>query len=807
MKAFEELVVVELAGSPAGAYAAKLFADYGAQVVKLEPPGGDPARREGEDWGGVGTLFAHLNTGKRSHALDLEGDRGRSELESWARGADVLIESSAPDPLLPRSAAIAAPQLIRVWISPFGSTGPYASYRSNEFTDDALGGHLFLNGEPDREPIARPGLHAQYQAGAHGFIGALGALRVRDTSGEGQTVEISHLEGLASLHQHSITMWTHAGHVLRRDGNAQPGFWHPAGVYPCKDGWVHLGLVSSAKLEPFFAAAGIPELLLDRRFADDLLRGQHKREFDDALRPWLMQHSADEIVSLGQGVATPVGPVPELLEVLEDPHLAARGFFRELAGSPPLRFPGGPFRIDHRSCELRRPPALGKLDGPPPESEPPQQPTRRVHANGPLEGIRVLDLTRVWAGPLAGRILGDLGADVILVEAPWGRGAGRELPPRVAELTHLFPENEVGDRPWNRNGGFNKLARNKRSVTLSLSDPEGKRLFEELVRHADVVLENYSPRVMPKLGLSFERLCELNPELVYVALSGFGRSGPHRDWVAFGPLIEAATGLSSAMGYADSGPYRSGIAWPDPVSSLHAVAGTLLALRDRDLDPERRARKVEVSMLEAMLPLIGEALLDAQLRGESPRRRGNRHPHRAPQGCYPCAGEDRWIAISVDSQLAWSALGELAGLESDWRELSRLERLARHEEIDARLAAFTRTRDRDRLMALLQGAGVIAGAVHDARDLVENEQLTEREFWVELEHRDAGEHRTPGLAIRFEKTPVRYRRPAPCLGEHNAEVLRELLGLAEIEIERLRRTGVLVDSPPLVERAPRRNAR
>jgi crotonobetainyl-CoA:carnitine CoA-transferase CaiB-like acyl-CoA transferase len=407
----------------------------------------------------------------------------------------------------------------------------------------------------------------------------------------------------------------------------------------------------------------------------------------------------------------------------------------------------------------------------------------------------VLDLTRVWAGPLAGRILGDLGADVILVEAPFARGP-RELPAVAARVLRMYPQNELGERPWNRVGGFNKLNRSKRGITLRLDRPEGKQLFEALVRHADVVLENYSPRVMPQLGLDGGRLRQLNPHVVHVAMPGYGASGPRRDWVAFGPLIESGSGLSSVMGYRDSGPYRSGIAWPDPVSGLSAVAALMIALRDREADVERRGRAVEVAMIEAMTCFVGEQLLAAQARGSDAERLGNRSATRAPQGCYPCAGDDRWIAISVTSDAEWQLLCGLAGLDAAWRDMPLAERLAAHDAIDDALAGWTRAQPADDRMRELQAHGLIACAVSDARDLVGDPQLAARDFWVRLDHPDAGRHSLPGMPIRLSATPARFRRPAPCLGQHNREVLGELLGLDAARLDELEAQGVLVEEPP-----------
>ena len=810
MKVFSELRVIEIAGSPAGGYAGKWFAEWGADVLLIEPPEGAPWRGEEPEWEGVGARFAYLNTSKQSLALDLETEPGRQELAQLLEGADVVIESSAPGPLEPVLAPARNPGLVRVLISPFGATGPYAGYRSNEFTDQAIGGHLYLNGEPDREPIQRPGLHSLYQAGAHAFIGAMAALIARRQTGMGQEVRTSHFEGFAALHQHTTVMFSQGGHVINRVGNGQPGPWHPVGVYACKGGFVALAIPSTAMLGPILKAAGLGDLLEDPRFCDDFVRGEHKREFDLAIAPWLMSHSAEEIIAMGQGASAPVGPVPAMTEMVADPHLKTRDAWRVLGQKRPLHFPRGGILLEGRESDIRMPPSLGSAQGWRSDNEMEKRglyqakrgasedgtvPAFPSLAEGPLSGLRVLDLTRVWAGPLATRMLGDLGADVIKIEASWGRGL-RTMPDGAAERSHLYPDDELGERHWNRNAGFNKLNRNKRGVTLELDQPRGREVFEALVAHADVVVENFSPRVMPKLGLGYESLSRINPHLIYVAMPGFGSTGPSRDWLAFGPLIEAACGLTSTMGYADSGPYRSGVAWPDPVTALHAVAGVLLAYYEREADPERKGQWVETPMIEAMLSFVGEELLAAQLLGRDEPRRGNRNPGRAPQGVYPCAGEDRWMAISVTSDQEWSALCGEAGLDGSLQTMDLAARLEHHDAIDEALAAWTRKSEPAELMARLQSAGVIACTVADARDIVNDPQLEADKAWAELDHAEVGTRRYPGLPIHLDRTPATYRRDAPLLGEHNTEVLTQILGLSPSEIESLKEAGVITELPP-----------
>ena len=313
---------------------------------------------------------------------------------------------------------------------------------------------------------------------------------------------------------------------------------------------------------------------------------------------------------------------------------------------------------------------------------------------------------------------------------------------------------------------------------------------------ADVVIENYSPGVMDRLGLSFDQLRLLNPRLIQVSMPGFGASGPHRHWLAFGPLIEAASGLTDRMGYEGGGPYRSGVAWPDPVTSLHSASAVLAALASRWSDDLPRARHVEVPMIDSMLAFVGEQLLAAQASGEPPGRRGNRHPGRAPQGCYRCSGDDVWLAISIDSDAAWRSLCEQSGLGSELADLSLQARLAQHDDLDQVLSTWAKDRDAESTMQVLQGAGVLAAVVANGRQLAENPQLAFSNFWVELDHTDVGRHRLPGLPIRLSETPATFRRAAPCLGEHNRQSLERWTDLSAAEIDDLEGSDLLVEAPP-----------
>ncbi|HLZ70551.1 MAG TPA: CoA transferase [Dehalococcoidia bacterium] len=351
-KPFQDLLIVELAGSVAGGYAGKLFAGFGARVLLIEPPGGDPNRLLGERLGDAGTLFAWLHAGKRSVCLDHQSARSHELLTQLFNRADVVIESSSPEPLRPQTGGLSNARLVKLYVSPFGLTGPYKDYRSTPFTDYAAGGQMYVTGEPDREPLQGAGRQAEYAAGAYGFIATMAALRHRAACGTGQTIDVSHMEAMASLHQWTSVKWTHSGTIERRIGNRYSSA-HPITIYPCKDGYVGVSAASDLTAERFLNVIGIGHLFADARFATGLDRLEHYEAFDAAILPWLMAHTVAEIVALGQAVRVPVGPVPGMLELLHDPHLAARGFFEtvDLEGRT-LRFPGAPFRLSRHAWHL-----------------------------------------------------------------------------------------------------------------------------------------------------------------------------------------------------------------------------------------------------------------------------------------------------------------------------------------------------------------------------------------------------------------------------------------------------------------------
>jgi crotonobetainyl-CoA:carnitine CoA-transferase CaiB-like acyl-CoA transferase len=369
------------------------------------------------------------------------------------------------------------------------------------------------------------------------------------------------------------------------------------------------------------------------------------------------------------------------------------------------------------------------------------------------------------------------------------------VPDAVVQSVKYYPDDEPGDRPWNRSGHIVKYALGKRSLALDLAEPEGIATFERLVPWADVVIENFSSRVMPQFGLDEDRLHELNPGAVYVTMPGYGRSGPAEHWLAFGTSIDSHAGLSSLVGYADTRPWKGGVAWPDPIAGLHATCATLIALWDRAADPAGRGQTVEVPQFEATVAVVGDQLVAAQL-GVQPTGSSNRSPAGSPAGVYPCLGEDRWVAIAVAGDRSWAALCDAAGFDADLRCLDHRQRVDRHDELDSRIAAWTRHHDQVALASELQALGVPAAPVHDSTGILADPHLVARDAFATIDQPEIGPFTTPRIPIRLSATPARIRRRAPRLGEHNVDVLTSAGGFTADEVTALADGAVIADEPP-----------
>ena len=406
-------------------------------------------------------------------------------------------------------------------------------------------------------------------------------------------------------------------------------------------------------------------------------------------------------------------------------------------------------------------------------------------AKGPLENVRILDLTHVWAGPLATRILGDLGAQILKVEAPMSRG------PRVYPTVPLgsFIGGEPGDEPWNANAVFVKLMRNKKSLALDLKTEAGRNTFLELVAISDVVIENFSARAMAGLKLDYEHLKEANPTIIHVAMPGYGLSGPYSERVAFGPTVEPMSGLTSVMGYSADEPRATAMAVPDPTSAVNATAAVVTALQVRDRTGE--GQLVEMSLHESATSYSGPWLIDTQL-GNEPTQIGNRHPELAPHGIFPCLGEDTWVVIGCRSDREYQTLCDICELEVD-REWKLVERKANESVLEKTIEEWTSERSYETIVEALSPAEIPVGGVFDTEKMLANPQSVSRGFFVPLENGTP----MPGNPIKMVGIASDDWTPCPKLGEHNEEVLSEWLDYGSDQIQALYEEGVIVDRPPL----------
>jgi len=425
-----------------------------------------------------------------------------------------------------------------------------------------------------------------------------------------------------------------------------------------------------------------------------------------------------------------------------------------------------------------------------------------------LEGLRVIDLSQIFAGPYCTKLLADMGAEIIRVECAARSGRGGALPRMKpgGVFGASFPDGDTGERSYNRFAYYNEVNRNKYAITLDLTKPLGVDVFLRLVRISDVVVENFAPRVMKNFGLDYPVLKETNPRIIMISLSGYGQDGPYRDYVTYGEGIEAMVGLSKLTAYPDGVPLKPGVAYADATSGLHAAFAILAALRYRRLTG--RGQYIDLAMREAVTPLMGEAIMDYVMNKRVASPMGNRHPSMAPHGCYRArAGgrkggenenEDAWVAIALSSDEEWRSFCQVMG-DPPWAEDEKFAtpsgRLANQEELDRLIEEWTSQYDHIELMNMLQRAGVKAGAVLNIEELVHDRHLGERGFFEQLSHAEAGTHLYPSVSWGMTRTPGRLRLPAPRFGEHNGYVFGELLGMSEEEILRLADEGVTASEP------------
>ena len=413
----------------------------------------------------------------------------------------------------------------------------------------------------------------------------------------------------------------------------------------------------------------------------------------------------------------------------------------------------------------------------------------------PLRNYRVLDLSRIWAGPYCTKLMADLGAEVIKMESLSVYDSHRG-PVSPARGIASYPDSEPGEEPWNRNGWFNCLHMSKYGITLELTSDKGRQAFERLVSISDVLIENFRQGSLERLGYDYEALRKHRPDLIYVSMPAFGNTGPWKGYLGYGIGQEQLSGMAHLTGYPGDGPMKSGINHGDPITGSHAAGVLLAALRRR-----RRTGKgmyIDVSQQESAVAFMGPELLAYQMTGEEPERIGNRSRWYAPCNTYPCAAEDRWITIAATSDSEWRSLVsamDAAPLADDVRFATAEARMAHQEELDAIIAGWTSDQDAFALAERLQAMGVPAGPVLRGPDLLDDKHYAQRGTFVNVDHPQVGPKQYPGIPWKMSRTPGEVRWPSPTLGQHNREILGGLLGLTGDEINALESDGVIGTKP------------
>jgi crotonobetainyl-CoA:carnitine CoA-transferase CaiB-like acyl-CoA transferase len=768
------------ASDESGRLAGRLLAELGADVVRVRRgaaggplPGAIGARGGVLDW--------WYDGGTRRVALDLDMAEGRAAFADLAARCDVLIETERPGRLaalgLDHSTLAAAnPRLVHVSLTPFGATGPRTQWQASDLVASALGGVLSVSGTEDA-PLNGWGRQSFNIGGVYAAISALVALRVARTERRAVHVDLSLQQCVTSCIEQVLMYWFFPQTFPERLAGRH-GALHWTRVYdvvPCATGHAMVTPAPHAgRLFKWMAEDGMLGAIADnppRNAAELFARSD---EIMAAIRAWAATKPASEVFAGGQLRRLPFGDVQSVREAIANPQLAARGFLRDVAiDDATARVPGPLFRLhDAPPAPASPPPADTDSTGAILASWPSRAPERAADADTgraqsaarkPLAGLRVVDFTWVLAGPKTTRVLGDLGADVVKLQTEIrSQGTGHNDHPFFAM--------------WNRS---------KRSATLDMKHERAVEIVRRLVEQADVVIDNFAPGVLDRWGIGYETLSSWNERIVYLSLSGCGQDGPWRDHVTFAPTIHALCGLTALTNPPGRRDVGHGISISDHLSGLAGAFAILATLDVRERTG--RGQRIDLSQLEVGAYLVGPALLELASGGREAVAQGNRDglDDLVPNEVYRCA-DGRWLAVSARDDADWQRLCEAVGdttIAAELRSLDVAGRRARRGEIDAALTTWASARDADAAMQLLQESGVPAGAVQDARDLVERDpQLAARRAFLTLPHASLGTQSIecfPGVISGIDLDPY---LASPAFGEHTFEVYGELLGMSEEEI-------------------------
>jgi crotonobetainyl-CoA:carnitine CoA-transferase CaiB-like acyl-CoA transferase len=763
-----------------GEMCGRLLSDLGADVVRVEPPGGAASRTQAPLHDGVSLHFATHNAGKRGVVIDQTSADGRERLLSLLDDADIWIETRAPldtDAVRARN-----PGLVVLSITDFGLTGPYRDWVATDWTLLAMGGVLSRSGLPGREPLMPPGDMALQVTAMQATWAALVAYWNRLECGRGDRIDFSLYEATAQAIDPAMgTVGTAqvAGYAETRDRPA-PG---PYPIFRCRDGHVRVVLLAPRQWHAMRAWLGEPEDLQDPELETIRGRALASDRVHAAFEQHFRERDKHELTLEGQARGVPIAPVLTPADVLAAEHFRARGAIArtELARRITADAPTGFAEIDGRRVRSgRRAPELGehddelfaqqaRRDGTDPPVAADVGPVRR-----PLEGLRVLDFGVIVLGAEAARLFCDQGAEVIKIESRAFPDGARVSPVHFA----------IGHR-------------GSRGLGVNLRTSDGVDVIKRLVARSDVVLANFKPGTLDKLGLGAQALREINPGIVVVNSSAVGATGPWSTWMGYGPLVRCISGLTSLWRYPDDdgGFSDSTTIHPDHYAARVTAIAALAALIGRRRSG--RGAEIATSQAEAILVQTGKLLVEESLRPGAVQATGNAGRHAAPWGIYPCAGDDEWCVVTVRDDDDWRRLRSALG-DPEWAAGEDLAtttgRLARRTEIDERLTAWTRERPPREVTATLQGAGVPAGFMQRAAEYEDDPQLQARNFLRTFQQPGLEPMAIEHAPFRSELIPAPANAPAPEPGQHTREICTGLLSMDPDDVDRLVASGVLEEA-------------
>ncbi|MCY3858970.1 MAG: CoA transferase [Gammaproteobacteria bacterium] len=782
-KPFDGLRVVDLSTRFSGAFAARLFGDFGADVILAEPPEGHPCRSEPpftntSDRSESSVIHAFVNWNKRSVVVTT--DEERNEL---LRAADIVVTTSFDTEYLTDIEAAMQNDAVHLCVTAYGLHGPLQGKQGNNLTLSSHSGWASINGYRDEPPLAMSRNQNGIVGGVMGYIAAASALRCRDSHSALERVDVSELAAYAL----TVHPWGVAGVYHGRTANRGPGGGRPRGssgpLWNLADGRMNLGLADFHNWTEAMNVCGLPEQGKRPELIPDV--GRHSQDLRDVvhglaeslpkLQRWPVFHALAELRCV-------IGVVQNIEDLVSNEHLLARDYFAETTiADKKVRVAGAPAKLHPSPWAVHSPaPRLGAhslTDIERTRDESPRSQATRSYSEGPLTGVRVLSFGQAWSGTFATELLALLGADVVQV-------ASIKHPDAFRRISNVVPagvrDETLSQHVPNTQGHYNSVNLHKREIDLDLTHPKGQQILWELIPKFDMLIDNFRPTVLPRWGVTLERLHEVKPGMIWASISGYGESGPYSHYPANGATTEPMAGLSSLHGYdGDSGMNTGGL-YPDPISGYFLVATIMAALQHRDHTGE--PQRVDLSMMEAVSSVIGDAVIEYDARGEVPSPGGNRHLKHAPHNMYKAAEED-WIAIAVETDDMWTALireiGDSRLTDSALQE--EANRKSRESEIDDVLSDWVHEQDAEELATKLRDVGICASRVVPLIELYSkpDKALRDSGFINEVHHPEAGINWMPGRPFRFSTLGTPPIRPAPCVGQHSQEIFANELGMDE----------------------------